>query len=158
MNKWEGLVDRLIAESIGDGDVSHLPGSGKKLPLKDDSATPADMRLAFKIMNDHQVMPEWIERSQRLEKTEAKLISQLQERAKRHQRELQHANQAASAIGAARAESNWRRYQGQFLERVERYNRELLVHNLSLPSGLPHRQILQGTALIQQAMEGESTN
>lgn len=158
MQKWERIVDRLIATSIGDGDVSHLPGAGKRLPLNDDPNTPDDLRAAFKIMDDHNVAPEWIEASQRLEEKEAALRSQLETRAQKHRRDLRHARQKGSAARAQAVDSKWRRYQRQFLERVERYNREVLVYNLTLPKGIRRRQTLRGELLIEQALQRKSPN
>lgn len=158
MQKWQRIVDRLIADSIGDGDVSHLPGAGKRLPLNDDPNTPDDLRAAFKIMEDHNVAPEWIETSRRLEAKEAALRSQLETRAQKHNRDLRRVRQEASAAHAQAVDSKWRRYQRQFLERVERYNREALVYNLTLPKGIPRRQTLRGKLLIEQALRRESPN
>ena len=158
MQKWERIVDRLIADSIGDGDVSHLPGAGKRLPLNDDPNTPEDLRAAFKIMEDHNVAPEWIEASRRLEEKEGALRSELATRAQKHKRDLRRVRQEASATRAQAVDSKWRRYQRQFLERVERYNREALVYNLNLPKGIPHRQTLRGELLIEQALQRNSPN
>lgn len=158
MQKWKRIVDRLIADSIGDGDVSHLPGAGKRLPLNDDPNTPDDLRAAFKLMEDHNVAPEWIEASRRLEEKEAALRSQLTTRAQMHKRDLRRVRQEASAERAQAVDSKWRRYQRQFLERVERYNREALVYNLNLPKGIPHRQTLRGELLIEQALQRKSPN
>lgn len=158
MRKWERIVDRLIADSIGNGDVSHLPGAGRRLPLTNDPNTPDNLRAAFKIMEDHNVAPEWIETSRRLEDKEAALRSQLETRAQKHKRDLRRVRQETSAARAQAVESKWRRYQRQFLERVERYNREVLVHNLTLPKGIPRRQTLRGELLIEQALQRESPN
>lgn len=150
MKKWERIVDRLINEAIGDGDVSQLTGAGKRLPTKDESHTPSDWRAAFKMMDDHNVMPEWIATGARLEKMEAALRTEINRRARQHRRKLARAD--ATSQGAAAVESDWIRYQGQFLARIERYNREALLHNLTLPRGISHRRILQGEALIEQAL------
>lgn len=158
MRKRERAVDRLIAGSIGDGDVSHLPAAGKRLPLNDHPNTPDDLRAAFKIMEDHNVAPDWIEASRRLEEKEAALRSQLATRAQKHKRDLRRARQEASDARAQALDSKWRRYQRQFLERVERYNREALVYNLNLPKGIPHRQTLRGERLIEQALRRKSPN
>ncbi len=154
MKKWERIADQLINEAIGDGDVSHLPGAGKRLPTKDESLTPSEWRAAFKMMEDHNVMPEWIANGARLEKMEAELREQINSRANEHRRKLARAK--ASIQDAAGAESDWNRYQARFLERVERYNREALVHNLTLPSGIPHRHILIGEALIEGALRRDA--
>ena len=97
MNKWKRVVDRHIAAAIGDGDVSHLPGAGKKLPLNNDSTTPDELRAAFKIMADHNVTPEWIEAGARLGQVESELRNQVERRARKHRRRLAHA-EAASEV------------------------------------------------------------
>ncbi len=158
MKKWEGIVDRLITECIGDGDVSHLPGAGKKLPLKDDSGTPEELRAAFKIMEDHDVAPEWIAAGARLEQMESTLRNQIEMRARQHLRDARKARAEAASTRAPKVEANWNYYKEQFLERVEGYNREVLVYNLTLPSGIPHRQTLRGEPLIEQALRQERAN
>lgn len=152
MKKWERLVDRLITDSIGDSDVSHLPGAGKSLPQTYNSTTPDDLRAAFKLMEDHNVMPEWIEAGRRLEELEASLRRQIEARTQQHLRELQRARQDPGSRLVAQLESSWHRYQARFLERVKRYNREALSYNLTLPKGIPHRQALRGEQLIEQAL------
>ena len=152
MKKWERLVDRLITDSIGDGDVSHLPGAGESLPLKHNCNTPDDLRAAFKIMEDHNVTPEWIEAGLRLEQLEAALRRQLEARTQQHLREMQRARQDPASPRAAQLEASWRRYRARFLERVERYNREALNYNLTLPRGIRQRQALRGERLIEQAL------
>ena len=52
MDRWARIVDHLLGEVIGNGDISDLPGAGKPLPLPNDSHTPPDQRAAFKIMQD----------------------------------------------------------------------------------------------------------
>ena len=152
MKKWERLVDRLITDSIGDGDVSHLPGAGKSLPLERNSNAPDDLRAAFKIMEDHNVMPEWIETGVRLEQLEAALRRQIEARTQQYLRESQRARQDPDSRRVAQLESSWHRYRARYLERVERYNREALSYNLTLPKGIPHRQALRGEHLIEQAL------
>lgn len=155
MTKWQRIVDRLIAESIGDGDVSHLPAAGKRLPLNDESNTPDDMRAAFKIMEDHNVTPDWIEAGKALEQAEAKLRRQLGERARRYLRDLDRAHSDAHSKRRERVQSSWLQYRARFLERVERYNREALTHNLALPKGIAHRQTLRGEQLIERTLQEE---
>lgn len=154
MNKWERIADQLINEAIGDGNVSHLPGAGKRLPSIDERHTPSEWRAAFKMMEDHNVMPEWIAAGKRLEQLETALRTQINSRAQQHRQKLARAE--ATSHGAAAGDSDWIRYRARFLERVERYNREALVHNLTLPSGIPHRPILRGEALIEQALRRDS--
>lgn len=153
MSDWKRNVDRQIAEIIGDGDVSHLPGAGERLPLKDESTTPGEWRAAFKIMHDHHVMPEWIEAGKRLDQLETSLRSQAQERARRHTRELRRAAVCGAPEQCARVDSRWNRFQADYRKRIEGYNREALVHNLRLPAGIPHKPVLRADILIQRALQ-----
>ena len=150
MKNWQRVVDRLITDSIGDGDVSHLPGAGKKLALSNDSNTPEELRAAFKIMDDHNVTPQWIEAGLRLEQLEAALRHEIETRAAQHLRDRRRAG--AQPPRAATVHTNWNRFSARFLERVERYNREVLLYNLTLPSGIPHRRTMRGALLIKQAL------
>jgi hypothetical protein len=155
MKKWERIVDRLVTDAIGDGDVSHLSGAGKKLPPQQDRNTPSEFRAAFKIMNDHQVMPDWITAGKQLEQTETKLRRRIQLAAQGFKRNRARTDKNNSPASLAKVESIWKRNQADILERVERYNREVLTYNLTLPSGIPHRQQLQGAILIEQALRND---
>ncbi|MDE2637441.1 MAG: DUF1992 domain-containing protein [Chloroflexota bacterium] len=156
MKKWERIVDRLAADAIGDGDVSHLSGAGKKLALSADSSTPDELRAAFKIMRDHNVMPDWIDAGARLEQSEAKLKRQIQAAARTYQRQISLARAKGKQAMRETAEQNWYRNKEAYLEGVDRYNREALAHNLTLPSGIPHKRMLQGEAMIKQALADDS--
>lgn len=152
MKKWERIVDRLVADAIGDGDVSHLSGAGKKLALPDDSSTPDELRAAFKIMGDHDVMPEWIAAGLRLEQSEIKLRSQIQSAARRFLRQGRRARAEREQEMRESVELGWNRFKEAYIEGVGRHNREVLAYNLMLPSGIPHKPLLQGRALIEQAL------
>lgn len=152
MKRWERIVDRLVADAIGDGDVSHLSGAGKKLALPDDSNTPAELRAAFKIMGDHDVMPDWIAAGLRLEQSEMNLRSRIQAAARHYRRRIRSARAEGKQAIQESVELDWNRNQEAYLEGVGRHNREVLAYNLTLPSGIPHRRLLQGEALIKQAL------
>ncbi len=146
-NRWKQRVDRQIADVIGDGDVSHLPGAGEKLDLDADSGAPAEWRTAFKIMRDHDVMPEWIAVGKESETREADLRRQIDERARRYRRD----KHGADARRAARGDASWQRCIEAWRERIERFNRDVLLHNLKLPAGIRRRRTLDAEALIRRA-------
>ena len=41
-----------------------------------------------------------------------------------------------------------------YRKRIAGYNREALVHNLSLPAGIPHKAVLRADTLVQRALQG----
>jgi len=149
MKNWQRMVDEMLKEAIGDGDVSALPGAGKKLPPADKSI-PNEWQLAFKIMQEQNVLPEWVAAGKALAQREAQLREKLKARAAAYRREVQATR--ARPTAQAEVEKRWHSYSADFRQRVERYNRELLLYNLKLPAGLPHRQSLNSDQLIAAAL------
>ena len=81
MKKWQDIVDQLVKDVVGDGDISHLPGAGRPLQLQDESHTPTELRAAHKIMNDNNVLPDWVAAGRALDQLEEKLRLQIRMRA-----------------------------------------------------------------------------
>lgn len=153
MRRWERIVDQLVRDAIGDGDISQLPGAGKPLNFKDDAHTPADKRAAFKIMQDHEVIPDWIAEGKTLEQREEELRQQIASRAERHRRELQSARAKGRPSGEANVKQAWNQYVKAYAAAIERHNRQTLLYNLKVPDGIPHRQTLNSEALIKAALQ-----
>ena len=137
MDRWARIVDQLIGEIIGDGDVSGLPGAGEKLPPLGDNHTPPDQRAAFKIMQDNEVAPEWIALAKSLEQNERQIRAEFESEAKRR-------DGPDSALRSLRAR--------QLEERIEQHNRDVLAFNLKAPRGIPHKSMLNSQALFKQAL------
>lgn len=55
------LIDRLAEEqiraAIDRGELDHLPGQGKPLTLEDDSAVPAELRVAYRFLRNAGCLP-----------------------------------------------------------------------------------------------------
>ena len=148
MDRWARIVDHLLSEVIGDGDISDLPGAGKRLPLNEDCHTPQDQRAAFKIMQDNEVVPGWMALAKSVEQSEAGIRAEIESRAKEWAAALA-AGRSASAGQAHRKRST---YVNQLEERIERHNRDVILHNLKAPRGIPHRSMLNSDQLIKQAL------
>ena len=150
LSRWQRMVDQQSKEAIGDGDVSHLPGAGKRLQI-DDGQTPPELRVAFKIMADNDVKPDWIAEGNALKDKERGLRESLQKNARCY-----HDAMGMSADDPQRllqAESRWTRFAADFAGDVASYNRETLVYNLKLPPGLPRRKQLRAEDLLARALE-----
>lgn len=63
---WEGVVDKQIRDAIEQGHFDHLSGQGKPIDLQENLFAPRDWRLAYKVMKDAGVSPEWIERDKEI--------------------------------------------------------------------------------------------
>ncbi len=156
MKKWEKVVDHLLQEAIGDGDISHLPGAGKPLRLDNDCHTPPELRAAHKILDDHNVIPDWIAQRESLERTEGKLRRQALRNAARYLADRRAAQKTGQAKLELKAEQNWQRFKSGFSEATERYNRALLEHNLTLPQGIARQPLLRGEEMIERALQANS--
>jgi hypothetical protein len=54
------LADDHIQKAMERGEFDNLPGQGKPLNLEHDRLVPEEYRLAYRIMRDNDVQPEWI--------------------------------------------------------------------------------------------------
>ena len=67
------FVERKLEEAARAGAFDRLPGAGQPLDLSENPYVPADWRLAFKILADHQVLPEFVERRTEIEGIRAEI-------------------------------------------------------------------------------------
>jgi len=61
------FVERKLEEAARAGAFDRLPGAGEPLDLSENPFVPADWRLAFKILADHRIVPEFVERRKEIE-------------------------------------------------------------------------------------------
>lgn len=156
MKHWKKLIDEKVREAIGDGNISHLPGAGKPLDLDIDPYTPEQMRISFKMMKDYNLAPDWINTSKRLNELESKLHKQIQIKADRYRRQLLAMKRKGAVLGELRLEEEWKEFVEKFIDRVGKYNKEVLLYNLTVPKNIPHKTILIGEKLVQNALEIQS--
>ena len=138
MDRWARIVDHLLGEVIGDGDISNLPGAGEKLPPLADSHTPPDQRAAFKIMQDNEVAPEWMALAKSLEQSERQIRAEFASEA------IRRGDGPDSALRSHKAR--------QLEERIDQHNRDVIAFNLKAPRGIPHKSMLNSEALLKQAL------
>jgi hypothetical protein len=55
------LAERKIREWLESGGGQNLPGRGKPLTLQENPFTPSELRLAFSVMENANLAPDWIE-------------------------------------------------------------------------------------------------
>lgn len=61
MSWMEIVAERKIREAQEDGQFDNLPGQGQPLDLDLDRRVPAEQRLAYGLMRDASILPEWIQ-------------------------------------------------------------------------------------------------
>ena len=66
MDDGDSIEDKII-DAMERGDFDNLPGFGKPFALENDRMVPQEYRLAYRIMRDNDVQPEWIALAREIE-------------------------------------------------------------------------------------------
>ncbi len=64
------IVETRVKKAQDEGQFDHLPGEGEPLHLEDDSMVPEHLRVGYRILKNHGVLPpelEWRKEITRLE-------------------------------------------------------------------------------------------
>ncbi len=110
----ESLAETRIAAAMEAGEFDRLPGRGAPLRLEDDSLTPPEWRIAFRLLKNAGLAPAWIELRNEIDEAVALARSALA---------------AVPASEPGRAEALRR-----FAEQADDINRRIALFNLSVPS------------------------
>lgn len=140
----ESWIERLIREAMESGEFDNLAGSGQPLDLGDDAATPPDLRMAYKLLRDNNLAPEWIIIGKELAAARPALLNTLRRAAQRYRRA--YGNLAA-------AKMRWEQAQAEFRGGAERYNRKAQTYNLKAPPGVAHKLLIVVDREIQRALD-----
>ena len=90
------FVERKLEEAARAGAFDRLPGAGAPIDLSENPYVPADRRLAFKILADHKIVPEFIERRKTIESIRAEMDALKSDRTRDLEwRRLAYRNRAA---------------------------------------------------------------
>lgn len=130
MDRWESEIDKSIREFLNGGVTSNLEGAGKPLRLSDDANVPDDMRVAYKIMAEHEILPEWIELGKELEKRAENLHRAIKQHVTAYKEGLQRAK---SPTEQDHIVAVWESAQKKLAEQVKEYNDKVLTYNLKVP-------------------------
>jgi len=154
VNSFETWLDHVLKEVIGDGNTAHLRGAGKPLDLSalDDPNTPAEWRLAYKVMRDNDAAPQWIMLADELRQLREQIRRVLAHFAQDYQARLREAQLRASLTLEREAESRWRAAQERARALIEDYNRQVLTYNLLVPQPVGQSEPLNPQAEIAAAL------
>jgi hypothetical protein len=71
-DRFRAIAERRIQEAITDGEFDNLAGMGQPLRVDENPYVPEDWRLAFKVLENAGVVPDWVALAQELDaETEA---------------------------------------------------------------------------------------
>ncbi len=80
--KGEGAIEKQIREAIDRGEFEHLAGAGKPLDLSENPFTLAEWRLAYKILQDAGLAPDWIEQDKGIRRELSALTAWFEQQAR----------------------------------------------------------------------------
>lgn len=138
---WERAVEKQIREAIERGDFENLPGQGKPLDLGENPFTPREWQLAYKILKDAGMSPEWIEQDKEIRTERKALASLLVERARRiRERAAREKTLSPDRMIVEHEKLAMVREQicARFRERAADLNRQIDTFNLKVPSSRLH--------------------
>lgn len=137
---------------IGDGDVSHLGGAGKRLSIDENPYEPETQRMANRLMKDNNVLPPWLQLSRELNDERDTLLSRISRLARSYRGQLADAERANNNALALEIEAWWKTACQRIHENVHQHNRRILTYNISLPSGMEQRLQLNAEEEIHKAL------
>ncbi len=133
---WESAVEKQIREAMERGEFDHLPGAGKPLDLEENPFTPAEWRLAFKLLKDNAVAPEWIEQGQLIHQEFAALATWLEQQARWQRERLAKAKSLAPDQMIAEREHLVKAREQTcqvYRQRAQALNKAIDTYNLQVP-------------------------
>ncbi|RMG80190.1 MAG: DUF1992 domain-containing protein [Chloroflexi bacterium] len=147
--------EEAIRDAINGGDMSGHPLQGQPLSLDNNPYIPEDSRMAYKILKDNQLAPDWIIEGQSLDKLKTRIHRELRASVKYYRGLLADAQRAAEDSRQPlqrKAEATWQHARRRICELLELYNRRVLTYNLKVPAAIGQRPLLNADALIEQAL------
>jgi DnaJ family protein C protein 28 len=127
---FQDLVGRRIEEAMRNGAFENLRGKGKPLNLQRNPFVPEEMEMAYSIMAQNKIAPEWIgDRAEMLRR-----ISAFRERLRtlvgEHQHQLKQNN---DPVARAKTAQQWHAHLRQLETQVLELNRQIGTVNLKQP-------------------------
>lgn len=138
-------IEQAIRKAMRDGLFDNLPGAGQPLDLDrtDDPNTPDDMRLAYKVMKDNNITPDWITLRKSLEQQQAKIRRELARGRRAYLGTLRDAEKTGNVTKREETVLAWKRLLSTFEEAITRYNDHVLTYNLKVPRGVRQRHFME---------------
>jgi len=128
--EYMDLVGQRVEEAMRNGAFDNLRGKGKPLNLERNPYVPEEMELAYSIMKENQISPEWIsDRAAMLRAIENFRTSLKQAVTEYRSKRTENLDAPAHAKLA----QTWSQYISHFESTVARLNKQILIVNLKQP-------------------------
>ncbi len=137
-------VEHAIRQAMKDGLFDNLPGEGKPLNLNGDydPNTPEDQRMAYKIMQDNNIAPDWMMMRATLDQQQSRIRRELSKGFRAYKNTLRDADRHGDIGKRSRANRTWERLLVMFQDAIDQYNAYVLTYNLKVPPGLTQLPVM----------------
>lgn len=135
MDRWQSEFDREISRLMAEGAFDNLPGMGKPLHLMDESHVPEELRLAYRILRDNDLAPDWIMMQKEIQQSAHRLRQGIANHLRQYRDGLAHAHSLSSR---QHVEQVWMKAKRQLEAQVKAHNDLVLNFNLKAPTGVQH--------------------
>lgn len=154
MPDWMSLIDKQIQKAIDEGQMSNLPGEGKPFVFEDDSNTPQELRLAFKMLKDHGFAPDWMMMGKEMDANRERLLESIKKAVRAYQGAVADATRDLEQGEHRRqqAQLTWESIQKNLQEVVQAFNKQILTYNLKVPQGITHKPQINLEQEIKQLL------
>ncbi len=149
----QSWLNAHVENLIGDGNVSHLRGAGKRLVLDENPYEPETQRMANRVMKARRRLPTWIQMKQELDETHDGLLSRLSRLVRTYRSQMADAQRANNPALSVEIEAWWKTACQLFRDSAHNYNRRILTYNISVPQGFDQRLLLNADEEINTALQ-----
>lgn len=133
MSWIEIIADRKIRDAQDEGAFDNLPGKGQPLNLDFDPRVPPELRAAYRMMKDAQLLPDWIQLHKEIRQRQAQWDARVEAYAVRREEDATH----RPARGGTGIDADLDRARERFLYRAAEglceLNRMIDRFNLMVP-------------------------
>lgn len=135
MDKWQSELDRQLEKLRQAGAFDNLPGMGKPLNLADESHVPQELRMAYRMLRDNDMAPDWVMLGKDIEQSTKHLRQSITCHLRQYQDGLAKASTPEHRQNVERV---WMNAQHELRSQVKAHNNMVLTFNLKAPAGIRH--------------------
>jgi hypothetical protein len=139
---WKSLVDQLLQDAQASGKFDNLPNKGKPLQFEDETHIPEDLRMAHRLLKEHDLVPDWIMLGKDIEAFSEKLLDNMAKGTRAYRGAVADAERdGLSFEKRQQAETTLRRAREAYEKAAAKLNREVLRYNLKVPPGFAQKPL-----------------
>ncbi len=141
LERWQSEIDRELEKLMNQEDIKSLPGTGKPLNLNDEAYVPDDMRMAYRILAQNDMAPDWIMMAKDIEQSMSRLRGSIANHLRVYRDAVTQAQKMGSSAHLQNAEGVWNNAKKSLQAQVKQHNDMVLSFNLKAPKGIAHHAI-----------------